>query len=164
MKALTWLYDNVGAVLLFLILFAFCCSCGRHVPAIVQQPTPDSAVSVQTIGIDSAFTEHFAHLRATQTVEAVQCLYGIMRGDTALIAFARPAKSLQATGSWVYFESCPTPRTDVFGELTYLGTWHAHVGGIDCGYSDPDTRSFYADNRSKIELVSCSGGLISRVK
>ena len=128
---------------------------------------PDSIVEV---ALDSAqgkflvgFRERlFGHSTLPDT-EHVLCAYGTISHDTAYVSFFR-STSQEATASFVKYMPCGSPDSTYFGRLQYLGTVHNHHGGVDCGWSLLDDRSFYFDPRAWIDMVICSTGLIYRTK
>ena len=133
---------------------------------------PDTVTSVREIGVDSAFRDFFALYRTRLAghstlpdLESPMCLYGVVRGDTADVVFMRPARIVYANATMAAYQECPQPRAQFFGELRYLGMHHSHnPPGMDCRFSLIDDRSFAFDHRSLLELLSCSQGLVARVR
>lgn len=145
-------------------------ACVRHIPAPIAVPQASPSPSaINHVVTDSAFMQYSGNARARQNghktqpdEETVLCLYGQVRGDTAYVAFVRPTVYAPMGSSMLAFQTCYMPNPESFGTLQYLGMWHTHWGGVDCGFSVPDRLSFAADKNALIESVSCSKGLVWR--
>lgn len=152
---------------------AFCAvlslACART--ARPQAPAMPASNAPQFVMADSAFEQFFSAMRVrwvnnskVPDEETVLCLYGTVRNDTAFISFTRPTVIKPMGPALVAFQKCGLPNPAYFGILRFLGTWHPHNGGVDCGFSWPDTESFISDERAVIDVVSCSRGMIWRAK
>lgn len=183
MKRSEWLsaaLDGAIDALIVAVCFAIAFTgCVPRARTEVSQPAPVARTEapdtvepvIRDIGIDSTFAARFADYRLRRfnhktepDLEAIDCLYGLIRNDTAFVIFSRPGEVVEATATRVMFNPCPAPKKDIFGPIILLGMWHLHVGGIDCGFSQPDNNSFYNDKRLRIDIVSCSEGMIARWK
>jgi hypothetical protein len=131
------------------------------------KPVEDAPI-VSSIQVDSAFADFLAELREILPTERVVCLYGAVRGDTAWVNFAKPARMEIRTTTLAKYSGCPKPlATSTIAQ--YLGTWHNHnVPGVTwddlCRFSDVDDSSFRNDRHAIIELLSCRGKLMARSK
>lgn len=131
--------------------------------AIVPDALPVDAV-INHVIVDSAAAEWFAKYRTRLDVEDTICLYGVVRADTATVLFMRATRTYNASPSLVYYDACPMPKRELFGDLLWLGGWHNHgptFPGVDCNFSVMDDQSYY-QQRAFVDLVSCSTGLIAR--
>jgi hypothetical protein len=132
---------------------------------------PASRDGLAFVDIDSTLTGYFAERRLRQfdhktlpDQETVDCLYGVVHGDTAIVTMIRPAKIRMASADSVRYDRCPRPKADVFGTLRYLGVWHPHIPAEACWFSLPDSYSFEADPYALLDAMSCSRGLLVRGK
>jgi hypothetical protein len=159
------------------LLLALALACARvEPPPPVSQPAPPPPApqQIRHVFADSAFNQFFANARNRQNghstlpdQEIVTCLYGVIRGDTAYLAFVRPTFSSPEGASLVHYAACAKTVAKVLGELVLLGTWHPHGpdslphGG--CYFSTVDDRSFQLTD-APLDFVSCKDGLIWRSK
>lgn len=162
-------FVRIALLIVLFVLFGCASNPRRDLPTASQQAAPDPLISV--VQSDSAFKQFLGGVRSRMfghkteaDQENVACLYGLVRGDTAQIAFIRPTVIEPIGSSMVAYKGCDIPNPETFGKLQYLGTWHTHWFGVDCGFSIPDTHSFVMDLDAVIEVVSCSQGLIWRSK
>jgi hypothetical protein len=152
------------ALVLALLFMLGACAYWTTYPLHAQ--STDSAVYVTTVHVDSAAEEWLTQYRSMLTAETVMCLYGVVKGDTAFVAFFKPTRTYKSSAAYVYYAECPEPRPEVFGPVIWLGTWHNHVSMPEindgCYFSATDDKSFYGNPRSVLELVGCDKGLIAR--
>lgn len=167
-----------GLVLSLLIMLGGCmvsmfgCATYQYLPTTPQPAAPpDPNPVIRDAGLDSVTMDFLSTLRVRYNNhpslpdrELVLCLYGVVRGDTAIVTSFRPTKQTHASAVLTYPEPCYQLRPEFFGQVRYLGTWHNHWGGVDCGFSDYDNESFYTDPHAIIDVVTCSTQTIWRGK
>lgn len=167
---LRWLWRRIedAAMLVFLFIVASGCASKRDSPAPVVPDVVQAGLPVDTVInhviVDSAAAEWFAAYRLLLPVENTVCLYGVIRADTAYVMFMKATRTFNASPALVYYDPCPLPKRDLFGDLLWLGGWHNHgpvFPGVDCAFSVMDDRSFF-EQRAFIDIVSCSQGLWAR--
>lgn len=167
---------GVISALLF-VLFA-CVPKAEPSPVLSPANAPNwnnDTIAIHAVGLEpgtEAFLNDlrnrmFGHSRLPD-LETVLCLYGIVKADTANVAFLRPANIDSATAVHVRYESCPRIKPGAMGAVRYLGTVHVHFpdslpqGG--CYFSHTDNQSFYDDKDAIIDLLACRDGVIVRGK
>lgn len=120
-------------------------------------------VPVRHVVLDSAVVGFLDKYAAGLEAEDVLCLYGLQRADSVYVMLLRPTFTAEATRTFVRFSPCPSTNPKYTGTLKLLGTWHPHLDG-NCSFSNPDNTSFYSDTRLAVDLLSCSLGVVYRVK
>jgi len=147
-------------------------ACARPVGSPSAPSAPVLADSIAHVGLETEQSEYFRSWRARLVdhkvlpdEEAVLCLYGVTRNDTAFIGFFRSTPQKPAAAI-VYYEHCDI--TTGLGALRYLGIIHPHnpdsLPYNGCYFSRPDSASFSQDTFATIDLVVCAEGIIWRSK
>lgn len=110
-------------------------------------------------GATFAFLRHVANAFATETAV---CVYGIVRPDTIIVEYLRPAKIDSASANSVRYDECSRPVPALHGRLRYLGVYHNHPpkSVVQCAQSHTDRWSFNGDTAAILDFIGCMDSVV----